>query len=109
MVSGLAHRKTYPLVRDLAAEGFSVRLACGVLGFSAQAYYSWAKVSYRNLNDTYVINALIDDDKDYPAFTSLVLDFSSASARSETGRVTRLADQIPSQRQFLIGYGHRDR
>jgi len=34
---------TYPLVRDLAAEGFSVRLACGVLGFSTQAYYSWMK------------------------------------------------------------------
>ena len=32
---------TYPLVRDLAAEGFSVRLACGVLGFSTQAFYAW--------------------------------------------------------------------
>ena len=29
----------FPLVRDLAAEGFPVRLTCGVLGFSAQAFY----------------------------------------------------------------------
>ena len=34
---------TYPLVRDLAAEGFPVRLTCGVLGFSAQAFYAWNK------------------------------------------------------------------
>ena len=31
----------FPLVRDLAAEGFPVRLTCGVLGFSTQAYYKW--------------------------------------------------------------------
>jgi putative transposase len=30
---------TYPLVRDLAAEGIPVRLTCGVLGFSPQAFY----------------------------------------------------------------------
>jgi len=36
----------YPLVRDLAAEGFPVRLACGVLGFSTQAYYAWVKDPY---------------------------------------------------------------
>ena len=27
---------SYPLVRDLAAEGFPVRLTCGVLGFSTR-------------------------------------------------------------------------
>ena len=31
----------FPLVRDLAAEGIPVRLTCGVLGFSAQAFYKW--------------------------------------------------------------------
>jgi hypothetical protein len=31
----------FPLVRDLAAEGFPVRLTCGVLGFTAQAFYKW--------------------------------------------------------------------
>ena len=29
---------SYPLVRDLAAEGIPVRLTCGVLGHSTQAY-----------------------------------------------------------------------
>ncbi len=32
---------SYPLVRDLAAEGIPVRLTCGVLGCSPQAYYAW--------------------------------------------------------------------
>lgn len=32
---------SFPLVRDMAAEGFPVRLTCGVLGFSTQAYYAW--------------------------------------------------------------------
>ena len=33
---------TYPLVQELAAEGIPVRLTCGVLGFSTQAFYkSW--------------------------------------------------------------------
>ncbi len=61
---------TYPLVRDLAAEGFPVRLACGVLGFSAQAYYAWLKqpVSDRDMRDAYVINALVDAHGDDPAF-----------------------------------------
>jgi hypothetical protein len=33
----------FPLVRDLAARGFPVRLTCGVLGFSAQAFYKWCQ------------------------------------------------------------------
>lgn len=32
---------TYPLVQELAAEGIPVRLTCGVLGFSTQAFYKW--------------------------------------------------------------------
>ncbi len=42
---------SYPLIRDLAAEGIPVRLTCGVLGHSAQAYYAWlaAPVSQRDL------------------------------------------------------------
>src|SRR5215211_7509784 len=53
---------SYPLVRDLAAEGIPVRLTCGVLGHSTQAYYAWlaAPVSPRDLQDAYLTNALID-------------------------------------------------
>lgn len=59
-----------PLVRDLAAEGFPVRLACGVLGFSRQAYYAWAAapVSVRDLDDAYLSNALLDAHGDDPAY-----------------------------------------
>ena len=61
---------TYPLVRDLAAEGFPVRLTCGVLGFSTQAYYAWRArpVSDRDVDDAHAINALIDAHGDDPAF-----------------------------------------
>ena len=34
---------SYPLVRELAAEAIPVRLTCGVLGFSTQAFYKWRK------------------------------------------------------------------
>jgi transposase InsO family protein len=61
---------SFPLVRDLAAEGFPVRLTCGVLGFSTQAYYQWLAnpVSDRDLEDAYLTNALIDAHADDPAF-----------------------------------------
>jgi hypothetical protein len=32
---------SYPLVGDLAVKGIQVRLTCGVLGHSRQAYYAW--------------------------------------------------------------------
>lgn len=35
---------TFPLVQELAAEGFPVRLTCGVLGFSRQAFYKCHRV-----------------------------------------------------------------
>ena len=61
---------TYPLVRDLAAEKIPVRLTCGVLGFSAQAYYAWLAepISTRELEDAYLTNALIDAHGDDPEF-----------------------------------------
>jgi putative transposase len=60
----------YPLVRDLAAEDVSVRLTCGVLGFSTAAYYSWVAnpVSDRDLGDAYLTNALLNAHDDDPEF-----------------------------------------
>ncbi len=59
---------SYPLVRDLAAEGIPVRLTCGVLGHSTQAYYAWLSnpISQRELADAYLTNALIDAHDDDP-------------------------------------------
>lgn len=60
----------YPLVRDLADEGFPVTLTCGVLGFSTQAYYKWLKApcSRRDLDDAYLMNAIIDAHTEDPEF-----------------------------------------
>ena len=60
----------FPLVRDLAAEGFPVRLTCGVLGLTPQAFYKWqAKpCSERDLDDAYLTNELLDAHADDPEF-----------------------------------------
>jgi putative transposase len=60
----------FPLVRDLAVAGFPVRLTCGVLGFSTQAFYKWQAqpCSNRDLDDAYVTNAIVDVHADDPEF-----------------------------------------
>ena len=59
-----------PLVQDLAAEGIPVRLTCGVLGFSPQAFYQWQAhpVSDRDWNDAHLTNVLIDLHDEDPEF-----------------------------------------
>jgi transposase InsO family protein len=61
---------TYPLVQELAAEGFPVRLTCGVLGFSTQAFYKWQArpCSDRDLDDAHLTNALVDLHEGDPEF-----------------------------------------
>ena len=60
----------FPLVRDLAAEGVPVRLTCGVLGFTAQAFYKWRSrpVSDRDWADAHTTNAIVDVHTDDPEF-----------------------------------------
>jgi len=60
----------FPLVLDLAAEGIPVRLTCGVLGFSTQAFYKWraCPVSDRDWADAHVVNAIVDVHADDPEF-----------------------------------------
>lgn len=87
----------YPLVRDLAAEGFPVRLTCGVLGFTTQAYYAWLAnpVSPRDLEDAYLTNALIDAHGDDPAFGYRFLSDELERAGITVGerRIWRLCSQ----------------
>lgn len=61
---------TYPLVAELAADGVPVALSCDVLGFSRQAFYAWQQkpVSQRDLDDAYLVNAIIDIHGDDPEF-----------------------------------------
>ena len=60
----------YPLVQELAADGVPVRLTCGVLGFSAQAFYKWQSrpCSDRDWHDAHLTNAIIDAHADDPEF-----------------------------------------
>ena len=60
----------FPLVRDLAEAGFPVRLTCGVLGFSPQAFYKWQKqpCSNRDLDDAHLMNAIVEVHRDDPEF-----------------------------------------
>jgi len=87
----------YPLVRELAAEGFPVRLTCGVLGFSAQAFYAWAAspVSDRDWADAHATNALVDAHRDDPGFGYRLLadELQRAGAGCSERRVWRLCSQ----------------
>jgi hypothetical protein len=60
----------YPLVQELAADRIPVRLTCGVLGFSPQAFYKWQgrPCSDRDWRDAHLINAIIDVHADDPEF-----------------------------------------
>jgi transposase InsO family protein len=60
----------FPLVRDLAAEKIPVRLTCGVLGFSSQAFYKWRSrpCSDRDWADAHVTNLIVDVHADDPEF-----------------------------------------
>ena len=88
---------SYPLVRDLAAEKIPVRLTCGVLGFSAQAYYAWLAdpISARDLEDAYLTNALVDAHSDDPEFGYRFLadELERAGLAAGERRVWRLCSQ----------------
>ena len=60
----------FPLVRNLAAEGFPVTVTCGVPGFSTQAFYKWRAppVSDRDWADAHAFNAIVDIHADNPEF-----------------------------------------
>jgi putative transposase len=86
---------SYPLVRDLAAQGIPVRLTCGVLGFSPQVFYQWLARPYsdRDWDDAHLSNQLIDLHGDDPEFGYRFLaDELGAVGRDEVGelRVWRL-------------------
>jgi transposase InsO family protein len=61
---------SYPLVRDLAADGVPVAVTCRVLGFSKQAFYAWRQnpVSQRDWDDAHLINAAAAIHQDDPGF-----------------------------------------
>jgi len=52
------------------AESLPVRLTCGVLGFSTQAFYKWQAnpISDREWNDAHFTNVIVDIHRDDPEF-----------------------------------------
>ena len=84
----------FPLVQELAADGFPVRLTCGVLGFSTQAFYKWQKgpVCDRDLDDAHVVNAIVDIHRDDPEFGYRFIydELEKAGHAVGEGRVHRL-------------------
>ena len=61
---------SYPLVRDLAADGIPVTVTCRVLKIARQPYYRWLAqpVTGSELGEAYRANALFDAHKDDPEF-----------------------------------------
>jgi putative transposase len=84
----------YPLVQELAAEGFPVRLTCGVLGFSTQAFYKWQSnpICERELDDAHLTNAIVDIHGDDPEFGYRFIadELEAAGHRASENRVHRL-------------------
>lgn len=84
----------FPLVRDLAAAGFPVRLICGVLGFSTQAFYRWQArpFSDRDWADAHTINAIVDVHADDPEFGYRLIadELEKAGQATNERRVWRL-------------------
>jgi putative transposase len=85
---------SYPLVQDLAARGIPVRLTCGVLGFSPQAFYKWRSnpVSDRDWVDAHTTNAIVDVHADDPEFGYRFIadELETLGQRSCERRVWRL-------------------
>jgi putative transposase len=87
----------FPLVEDLAAAGVPVRLTCGVLGFSPQAFYKWRSrpCSNRDWADAHTTNAIVDLHADDPEFGYRFIadELEQLGHRSCERRVWRLCRQ----------------
>ena len=84
----------FPLVEDLAADGVPIRLTCGVLGFSAQAFYKWKRrpCSNRDWVDAQLTNVIVDVHADDPEFGYRLIadELADAGHHSCERRVWRL-------------------
>lgn len=73
---------SYPLVRDLAADGIPVAVTCRVLGIARAPYYRWLArpVTETELRQAYLANALFDAHRDDPEFGHRLLADEAAAA-----------------------------
>lgn len=84
----------YPLVQELAERGFPVKVTCGVLGFSTQAFYKWQvkPICDRDWDDAHLTNVIVDIHDDDPEFGYRFISDELERAGHEAGesRVHRL-------------------
>jgi putative transposase len=87
----------FPLVADLAVEGVPVKLTCGLLGFSPQAFYKWKRrpCSDRDWADAHTTNAIVDVHADDPEFGYRFIadELEQQGHRSCERRIWRLCRQ----------------
>jgi hypothetical protein len=99
----------YPLVRELAADGFPVTVTCRVLKFSTKNYYRWLRrpVTPRDLENAYLTNAAIDAHLDDPVFGyRFIADvLTDAGYRASERRVWRIC----SEQQIFCSFSKRSK
>ena len=91
----------YPLVRDLAARDARIRVpvvvACRVLRFSTQGFYTWLKnpVPDRDWSDAHVTNAAVELHAEDPAYGYRFIsdELPALSITASERRVWRLCSQ----------------
>ncbi len=84
----------FSLVRDLAADGIPVAVACETLGFSRQAYYAWRRRPWsdREWGDAQLVDAIRDVHADDPEFGYRLIadELARAGHAASENRVHRL-------------------
>ena len=84
----------FPLVQDLADEGFPVTVTCGVLTFSPQAFYKWKAnpICDRDWDDAHLTNTIVDIHGEDPEFGYRFIsdELCRAGHKVGEGRVHRL-------------------
>jgi hypothetical protein len=99
----------YPLVRELAADGFPVTVTCRVLKFSTKNYYRWLRrpVTRRDLENAYLTNAAIDAHHDDPVFGYRFIadELERAGFTASERRVWRLC----SEQEIFCSFSKRSK
>ena len=97
----------YPLVRELAADGVPVMVACRVLNIARQPYYRWlaSPVTDAELAAAYRTNAVFDAHRDDPEFGYRFLVDEAAEAGEAMAE--RTAWRICSELGWWSSHGNK--
>ena len=98
---------TYPLVRELAADGIPVAVTCRVLNLARQPYYRWLKapITSSEVVEAYRANALFDAHRDDPEFGHRLLADEARTAGEPMA--DRTAWRITSANGWWSAFGKK--